>query len=171
MQHTSESPAGSICLYQGANSHLLSASVCKLVQAPICWLRLSVSMCRLRPAVCICLCDCAGSDLLAASVPECRLWPAASVCAVVQAVICCFQLSVPMRPAVCICLCGSAGSDPLSPSANKRRRTQFTSTGPSSFSTSRFSRPRRASDNRQPSRGESLLTCWLQCVYVDWSSF
>ena len=137
--------AGFVCLYQCADSGLLSASVCVIVQALTYWLRLSV--------------------------PECRLWPAASVCAVVQAVICCFQLSVPMRPAVCICLCGSAGSDPLSPSANKRRRTQFTSTGPSSFSTSRFSRPRRASDNRQPSRGESLLTCWLQCVYVDWSSF
>ncbi len=39
-------------------------------------------------------------------------------------------------------------SDPLSPVASKRRRTQFTSTGPS-----RFARPGRTSDPRQPPSG------------------
>ncbi|KAA6418788.1 MAG: helicase SWR1 [Trebouxia sp. A1-2] len=45
----------------------------------------------------------------------------------------------------------ASGSDPLSPVASKRRRTQFTSSGPS-----RFARTGRASDLRQPPSDEAV---------------
>ena len=51
-----------------------------------------------------------------------------------------------------MCWCYFAGSDPLSPVANKRRRTQFTSTGPSRFSTG------RASDNSHQ-RSQGMNDC------------